>query len=82
MNSSNRDILVLSKNLAVNEAEMEVEVEKLHKILVAAESLQNYCIVNEIIDINKYRIINNPVKIERIIRQNKIKPFTFISNKN
>lgn len=82
MKSSNRDLLVLSRNVSINKVEMEREVETLHKLLMEAESLQNFCLVNEIIDVNRYRIIDNPVKIERMIRQIKIKPFIFISNKN
>jgi len=80
--NSNRDLLLLSRNAAANKADLQLEVEKLHKILIEAESMKNFCTVNELIDINKYRIIDNPRKIERIIRQNNIKPFTFISNKN
>jgi len=80
--NSNRDLLLLSRNAAANKADLQMEVEKLHKILIEAESMENFCTVNELIDINKYRIIDNPRKIERIVRQNKIKPFTFISNKN
>ena len=82
MKSSNRDLLVLTKDVSVDQAEMEREVEKLHKILVTAESMHNFCAVTEIIDVNKYKITDNPIKVERMIRQNKFKPFVFISNKN
>ena len=82
MKPLNRDLLVLSKNLSTDQRELELEVEKLHKILFEAESLQNFCVVTEIIDLNIYKIITNPVKIERIIRQRKLKPFQFLNNKN
>jgi hypothetical protein len=82
MKPASRDLLVLSRNVTIDKIEMEREVEKLNKILLEAESLSNFCVVNEIIDVNRYRIIDNPIKIERMIRQNKIKPFIFISNKN
>lgn len=82
MKSAKRDLLVLSKNNSANQREMELEVEKLHDLLFQAESLDNFCIANEIIDLNKYKIIDHPEKIQKIISTNKIKPFLFINNKN
>ncbi len=82
MKSANRDILLLSKKRSADKKEMEREVEKLHRLLFHVESMENFCIVNEIIDINNYRIVQKRAKIEKIIRQNKIKPFVFINNKN
>lgn len=82
MKSSKRDLLVLSKKNLTGQREMELEVEKLHDLLFVAESMENFCIANEIIDINKYKIIQHPVKIQRIINKNKMKPFQFVNNKN
>jgi len=82
MKPSNRDLLVLTKDVSIDKVQMERQVEQLHKILIAVESMQNFCTVNEIIDFNRYKIIDNPARIERMISQNKIKPFVFISNKN
>lgn len=82
MRSLSRDLLLLSKNASIDKKEMELEVEKLNKILMQVESMDNFCVVNEIIDINSYKIIQNPVKIERIIRHKKLKAFQFINNKN
>lgn len=82
MKSSNRDLLVLSKKAALDKKQMELEVEKLNELLFYVESIKNFCVVNEIIDINSYRIISNPAKIDKIISQKKLKPFQFINNKN
>ena len=82
MNSANRDILPLSKKRSGDKKEMELEVEKLHKLLFHVESMENFCIVNEIIDVNNYKIIQKAAKIEKIVRQPKMKPFVFINNKN
>ena len=82
MNSANRDILLLSKKRSGDKKEMELEVEKLHRLLFYVESMENFCIVNEIIDVNNYKIIRKPTKIEKIVRQTKLKPFVFINNKN
>lgn len=81
MKSSNRDLLVLSKNASIDQKEMEFVIEKLNQMLFHAETIENLCIVNEIIDLNNYKIISNPKKIERII-MNKLKRFQFIHNKN
>lgn len=82
MKSTKRDLLVLSKNVSVNQREMEMEVEKLNDLLLHVESLENFCIANEIIDINRYKIIQHPLKMKQIIGKNKLKPFQFVNNKN
>ncbi len=82
MKAASRDLLVLSKNVSINQKEMELEVEKLNQLLFYAEAIEKLCMVNEIIDINNYKIVTNPKKIEKIIRSVKIKPFQFIYNKN
>lgn len=82
MKSSNRDLLVLSKNESIDQREMDLVIEKLNQLLFNVESIENFCAVNEVIDINNYKIITSSVKIERIIRNNKLKRFQFIYNKN
>lgn len=82
MKSVNRDLLVLSKGTSNDKEAMNREVEKLHELLFHVECMENFCIVNEVIDVNQYKIITNKVKIERIVRNHLLKPFQFISNKN
>ncbi|GEO11977.1 hypothetical protein [Segetibacter aerophilus] len=82
MKSAKRDLLVLTKKVSINEKELQLEVEKLHDLLFHVESMDNFCIANEIIDLNKYKIIENPIKIRRLISSNKLQPFQFINNKN
>ncbi len=82
MKSTNRDLLVLSKKAAVDKQQMELEVEMLNQILFHVESISNFCIVNEIIDINTYKIITNPAKMEKMVKKNQLKAFQFINNKN
>jgi hypothetical protein len=82
MKSVNRDLLLLSRKAAINKEEMEYEVEKLHQLLFHVECLENFCKVNEIIDVDKRRIISNPVKMEKLIKQKKLHPFQFINNVN
>ncbi len=79
----NRDLLVMFKHHAMSENEIEQEVVKLNKILFTAERLDNFVSAHEVIDINRYKIINNPVLIKKMIRQKKYnKPFVFFNNKN
>ena len=59
MKTTNRDLLVLTKTAITNKKEMDSEVEKLHLLLFHIESIDNFCIANEIIDVVAYKIITN-----------------------
>jgi hypothetical protein len=78
----NRDLLVLTKRQKMNQQELKHEVELLVDILFEAEKLDAFCVANEIIDLNRYKIINKLFVMQKIVRQKKAKPFVFISNKN
>ena len=82
MKSANRDLLVLSKNISTDEREMQLEVERLNQILFHVEAIKNLCLANEVIDINNYKILRKPEKIEKVISNNRLKPFQFIHTKN
>ncbi|MDB5191240.1 MAG: hypothetical protein JWQ96_803 [Segetibacter sp.] len=82
MKAANRDLLVLSKNMFPDPTELEHEVQRLNEMLFTVESLQQFCISNEIIDVNQYKVIRKRHVIEQIIRENKLKPFQFLFNKN
>ena len=82
MKSSNRDLLVLSKKVSVDPRELEHEVELLHELLFRVESLSNFCHATEIIDVNRYKIIQKTHIIEQVIREKSLKPFQFLFNKN
>ena len=82
MKSTNRDLLVLSKKATLDPLELEHEVEQLHQLLYYTETIRNLSIASEIIDVNNFKIITKPHKIERYLRENNLKPFQFISNKN
>ena len=82
MKTGNRDLLVLLKDEFRNEKAIENELEKLNRLLHSTETMDNYCIAYEIIDINRYRIYNQRKKIIEVLDQEKLKPFQFICNKN
>jgi hypothetical protein len=78
----NRDLLVLTKKTAMNAKQLKHEVELLNDLLYHVENLMSFCTANEIVDVNKYRIIQKPHLIQKAIRERGSKPFVFISNKN
>lgn len=82
MNVPNRDLLVLTKRTAMKPGELEHEVELLVDLLFHVENITAFCIANELIDLNRYKIILKPHLIQQILREKKIKPFIFISNLN
>ncbi|MBA4197252.1 MAG: hypothetical protein C0459_06815 [Chitinophaga sp.] len=82
MKRGNRDLLVLTKNSELNEVEFEQEVECLNLLLYHTESFENFCIVNEIIDVNKLKITQDIYRFQKLVFQKEMKPFVFISNKN
>lgn len=82
MSPQNRDLLVLTKKQKMNPQELEHEVELLVDLLYEAEKMDAFCVANEIIDLNRYKIISKPHLIQRTVKQRKEKPFVFISNKN
>jgi len=81
-NPQNRDLLVLTKKETMNPTELEHEVELLVDLLHHVEQMDAFCIANEVIDLNRYKIIQKPHLIKQAVREKKLKPFVFISNNN
>ncbi len=79
---ANRDLLLLTKKNSPDPKELEHEVEQLHELLFIVESFPNFCVANEILDLNRYKIIQKANRIEKLVKKNRLKPFQFISNKN
>jgi hypothetical protein len=82
MSHQNRDLLVLTKRDSMKPEELEHEVELLVDILFHVENLDAFCVANEIIDLNKYKIIQKPLFIKQFLREKNPKPFVFINNRN
>lgn len=82
MKTPNRDLLVLVKDEFLSEEAIENELERLNKLLLAFETMENYCLVHEVIDMNKYKVLCQARVIRQVIRQKELKPFVFIFNKN
>ena len=82
MNKFNRDLLVLFKEELMNPQAIEHEVEMLHELLYSVERIDNLIVAHEVINLNKYKIISDKNVIRMTLRQNELKPFIFINNKN
>ena len=81
--TSNRDLLVMFKQKAMSQQDIDRQVTQLNEILFTTERLDNFVRAHEIIDLNKYKLIKNPIDIKKILRQKKLsKPFIFLNNKN
>ena len=82
MKTPNRDLLVLLKDDHQNNLSIEMELEQLNEILFLTETVDNYCIVTEVMDLNKYMIVDDRKKLARLLQKPSLKPFQFIFNKN
>lgn len=82
MNKFNRDLLVLFKEELMNPQAIEHEVEMLHELLYSVERIDNLIVAHEVINVNKYKIISDKNVIRVTLRQNELKPFIFLNNKN
>lgn len=82
MNNPNRDLLVLFNQELMTPQSIEHEVELLHQLLYTIERIENFIIAHEIIDLNKYRIVNKSIHLRKLFRQRELKPFVFLNCKN
>ena len=82
MNRINRDLLVLFNQEFMSLQALENEVELLHELLFTVEHLDNLVTAHEIIDLNKYKVINKDITLRKIIGIQELKPFVFLSCKN
>lgn len=81
--TSNRDLLVMFSQRLMTQQQIDREVMQLNEILFTTERLDNFVRAHEILDLNRYKKITNPVEIKKQLRQKKLeKPFVFFSNKN
>lgn len=82
MNRMNRDLLVLFNQELLSPQAIEHEVEMLHELLFVVERLDNLVIAHEILDLNKYKVINKSVTLRSTIHKQELKPFVFLNCKN
>ena len=82
MKTKNRDLLVLLKDDFRTEQAIENELERLNELLLRTETILNFCVANEILDFNRYKVYQEYNKMVKVLSQDRLKPFQFICNKN
>lgn len=82
MNKMNRDLLVLFNQELLSPQAIEHEVELLHDLLYSVERLDNLVTAHEVIDLNKYKVINKALVVRNTIREQELKQFVFLNCKN
>ncbi|HYC28478.1 MAG TPA: hypothetical protein VEB42_06670 [Chitinophagaceae bacterium] len=82
MKTPNRDLLVLVKDEFDSEHSMEMELEKLNRLLFQFETLDTISVAHEIFDLNVGKILEQTKQVRSVLNQKKLKPFQFACNKN
>ncbi len=82
MTPRNIDLLVLTKRDSMNQIELQKEIEMLSDLFYLVENSDVLCKVNEVIDVNQYKILRKSSEVKKAIRSIHQKPFVFICNKN
>jgi hypothetical protein len=82
MNNLNRDLLVMFNQELMSPQAIEQQVELLHELLFSVERMENLAAAHEIIDLNKYKVINKSLIVRNTIRTQVLKPFVFLNCKN
>ena len=82
MKTPNRDLLVLVKDEFDSEHSMEIELEKLNRLLFNFETLDTISLAHEVFDMNKGKIYTKVKQVKEVLDQRKLQPFQFACNKN
>ncbi len=77
-----RDLLVLSSTNLLSQKEIDQQMHLLNLVLVPVENWGSFCVANEIIDINRRKIITKEHLVQKLLKDQPNKPFVFICNKN
>jgi hypothetical protein len=82
MNPRNRDLLVFARKEMMNQHELERQIELLNDLFYLVEASNAAYIANEIIDVNRNKVISKLKHVRIILQAQQLRPFVFISNKN
>ncbi len=82
MDSLNRDLLLLTKKEVLQPEELKREIAFLSSVLDSSEAVRNFYGATEVIDINRYKIIQKKFLIEKLATEKNLRPFIFFFNKN
>ena len=82
MNPRNRDLLVFTRKEKMNQHELERQIELLNDLFYIVEASNAAYIANEVIDVNRNKVISKLKHVRAILQAQQLTPFVFISNKN
>jgi hypothetical protein len=82
MKNANRDLLVLLKDDTIDQQLIGAQLAQLNRLLIQLETEDNLCKAHELIDVNRYEIVQKNSKMIKLLKQDKLKPFQFLLNKN
>ena len=82
MRTPYHDLLVLTGDKTMNREELETQVRLINDLLYTVEQLDVFCTANEILDVNRCKIIRKQHLIQQVISSPTLAPFVFISSKN
>lgn len=82
MRTPHHDLLVFTGEKTMNEKELELQVRFLNDLLYNVEKTNAFCTANEILDVNKCRIVQKPHLVQQIMSSDTLPPFVFINSKN
>ena len=76
----NRDIIILVKDDAARDEQIEAEVKKLHEMIASVENRDVFCNAHELVARNK--ITRKKFRIMDAVSTATLRPFYFLINKN
>ncbi|MBL7732712.1 MAG: hypothetical protein JNM88_16160 [Chitinophagaceae bacterium] len=80
MSGLNKNLVLLFKDGFGSEGDREQEVKALNQMLKTADSPEQFCIANELL--NRNHITSNPRRILKEAAHFRLRPFRFFINKN
>ncbi|ANI88981.1 hypothetical protein A9P82_06540 [Arachidicoccus ginsenosidimutans] len=77
-----RDLIIYTRSETIDMEAIEREVRHINAILYFVEGMDVFCRTNEVIDINRYKVVTAPYIIHKTLADKRDEPFVFIFNKN
>lgn len=82
MKKQTRDIILLRKDIGLDDKAIEKEVVVLNTLLQAVETIESLSIAFELIDLNRFKVIHTPSVLRKALKPGALKPFQFLCNRN
>ena len=82
MKKLTRDLILLRKDVEVDELYLKREVERLDTILQPVETTAALCASYALVDLNRFKVVHQHAAIAKVLRPGGLKPFQFLVNRN